>query len=55
MITAEEFKNKMMEIAIPGDPEIAHQMADVLLCRTLRELGYCEGIDIFEKIDKYYS
>lgn len=37
------------------DQEDAHMMADKLMCEYLRELGYGTGVDIFEKIPKWYA
>ena len=37
------------------DQEDTRIMADKLMCELLRELGYGEGVDIFEKIPKWYA
>lgn len=37
------------------DNEICHILMDDCLCTALRELGYDEGIDIFDDTDKWYS
>lgn len=37
------------------DFENFHKQADDLMCRTLRTLGYDKGVDVYEKIPKYYS
>lgn len=37
------------------DQEDTHIMADKLMCELLRELGYGEGVGIFEKIPKWYA
>lgn len=37
------------------DQETAHWMADQLMCDTLRNLGFGEGIEIFENIPKWYA
>ena len=37
------------------DEETTHIMVDELMCDILRELGYGEGVDIFEKMPKWYA
>lgn len=56
-ITPEEFKEKMLEIykEKSGDEEVAHAMMDDLMADLLTELGYGEGIEIFNKQEKWYS
>jgi 5'-deoxynucleotidase YfbR-like HD superfamily hydrolase len=54
-MTPEEFAEKMKEIEISFDPEKAHSKADDLLCAVLRELGYEDGIKIFEEMEKWYA
>lgn len=51
----EEFAKRMAEIAKNLDSEVGHGEADDLLCEVLRELGYGEGIDIFESMHKWYA
>lgn len=51
---AAEFAVKM-KAANTGDTEEAHCEMDDLLCAKLRDLGYCEAVDIFEKTDKWYA
>lgn len=38
-----------------SDIEADHIEADKLLLKMLRELGYGQGCDIFEEIDKWYA
>jgi len=38
-----------------SDPENAHAEADALMCEVLKELGYGEGIKIFDGMEKWYS
>lgn len=38
-----------------GDPEVAHELADRILCRLLIDLGYAEVVDAFDKVEKWYS
>lgn len=53
--SAKGFANEMRRIDRNNDTEMAHILADELMCKLLRELGYGEGVDIFEKMDKWYS
>lgn len=57
IMTPEEFKNKMQEIYDKsyGGGEEGHMMADVLLCEVLMQLGYKEGIDIFNSMEVWYA
>jgi hypothetical protein len=35
--------------------DAAHETADATMCKVLRALGYDEGIDTFEKRDRWYA
>ena len=37
------------------DSEAAHAEADDVICDLLRELGYGDVVDEYEKVDKWYS
>lgn len=56
-ITPEEFAEKMNEINNNPDynEEDAHIDADNLMCDILKEFGYEEGVNVFYKMDKWYS
>lgn len=60
-MTKEEFALLMKEIAGTTtkyhgiDIEDNHARADELLCRVLIELGYHEGIVIYENMPKWYA
>ena len=56
MMSPEEFAKKMQEIAeeCGGDCEASHSTMDDLMCQVLRELGYDEGVEIFEDTEKWY-
>ena len=54
-MTPEEFTEAMQKVARGGDPEMDHSKADDLLCRALRDLGYGDGIKIYEKIHKWFA
>lgn len=52
------FAEKMSEIKAQFDSddlELCHVQMDRLMCDTLRELGYEQGIAIFEGTERYYA
>ena len=53
-MTPEEFAKAMKETQC-SDTEIAHCLADDLMCDLLKSLGYEEGIAIFLESDKWYA
>lgn len=54
-MTPEEFRDKMRFIANISDPERAHYEADDLICCLLDDLGFGAGIEIYEKMEKWYA
>lgn len=59
-MTPEEFKQAMADAyhkywVIENDEEFVHIEMDEIMCDLLRDLGYGEGIDIFESTYKWYS
>jgi len=56
-MTPEEFKIKMQEIRddAAGDIESDHGEADNLMCEVLSSLGYDEGVQIYRRLEKWYS
>ena len=56
-ITPEEFAKRMQEIhdRYLDDEEVVHSEMDDLMCELLRQLGYGEGIDIFDNTHKWYA
>ena len=54
-MSPEEFAKEMAKIALSNDTESAHSQADKLMCEALKELGYYEGIKIFEEMGKWYA
>lgn len=54
-MTPQEFKEKMIEISKIVDIECSHGLADDLMKKALIELGYEDGVQIFEKMDKWYA
>lgn len=54
-MTQQEFTEKMNELSRSDDYEFSHEEADKLMCRALSELGYAKGVEIFEKMCKWYA
>jgi hypothetical protein len=59
-MSKDEYVQKMRELVKlsnwdKGDPEISHTEGNKLLCRALRELGWGELADEFEKMDRWYA
>ena len=54
IMTPEEFA-KAMKKASDYDEEVAHMQMDDLMSDLLRQLGYGEGIDIFENTYKWHA
>lgn len=54
-MTPKEFTFEMQRISKDLDLEGAHREADDLMCRLLVSLGYEEGIEIFQKMEKWYA
>ena len=54
-MTKEEFKKRMQAIADIRDAEKGHIEADDLMCELLKDLGYGEGVDIFEGMNRWYA
>lgn len=38
-----------------GDPEVAHGIADDVLCAFLRTLGYDDIVEAWEQVPKWYA
>lgn len=55
LMTPEQFKAEMEELAKNGDLEDRHGLADDLMCSVLRDLGYGAGVDRFEWLEKWYA
>jgi hypothetical protein len=56
-MTPEEFFYAMRKVSKDntGDPEAMHCDADDLMCKVLTELGYGAGIEVFNKMTKWYA
>lgn len=54
-MTPDDFKERMTELSKGEDIEDRHVYMDNLMCDLLRELGYGDGVDIFELTGKWYA
>ncbi len=55
-MTPEEFLQKLQELYGEGqDPERFHGEADDLIVELLKQLGYGEGAEFFDKCEKWYG
>ena len=54
-MTPEEFKEEMQKIVDECGTEDGHIEADNLMIKLLKELGYEEGAEIFDRMYKWYS
>lgn len=55
-MTPEEFSKEMQAIVDKKDtPDCQHANLDDLMCKALLELGYGDGVSIFEKAEKWYE
>lgn len=54
-MSEEEFAKEMALIKEnhEHDTEACHSLADALLCRALNELGFGEGISIYESLERW--
>ena len=53
-MTHDEFERRMAEV-VPLGIEDRHVAADRLMCEVLKELGYGDGVAIFESMGKWYA
>lgn len=58
-MTPKEFENTMLfleqEYGNGKDEEEFHHEADVLITKLLKQLGYENGVEIFDRNPKWYS
>ena len=56
-MTPAEFGAVMRHISeeCGGDIEGAHAMADEAMCKLLIDLGFDDGVKIFDEMDKWYA
>lgn len=55
MIMPAEFERRMKTVCEIEDPEERHAEADVLMCEVLISLGYQAGVEVFDKVEKWYA
>ena len=54
VMTPEDFAERMRDER-NSDPESGHIHADKLMCNLLSALGYGEGVEVFDSLDKWYA
>lgn len=56
-MTPREFKIKMQEIKDAPDTDIesVHIDMDALMCKLLMELGFGDGVEVFQETDKWWA
>ena len=56
-MTPKEFFVKMQTIVdeFYSDLEVLHSKMDDLMCEVLMELGYDDGVHVFNNADKWYA
>lgn len=54
-MTREQAIAELKNCQEPGDTEAAHSVADEILCKLLRSLGYRDVVDEWEKVEKWYA
>jgi len=50
-----EFLDAMKQAAAMYDTQHSHALADTFMCELLMRLGYHEGVEIFEQMEKWYE
>lgn len=51
----QKFIDKLNEVAQSQDYEMAHSVADDILCEALIALGYEDIVDAWDEVGKWYS
>lgn len=54
-ISREEAIEKLKEQQNNEDTEVAHSIADTILCRLLESLEYSDVIREYDKVEKWYA
>lgn len=54
-MTEKDFTERMKNINELTDVEARHREADELLCQALRDLGYKEGLEIYDNMKMWYA
>lgn len=55
ILSPREFADRMRAAAMSLDIEYSHISMDGIMCSLLRDLGYGEGVEIFENAIKWYA
>ena len=50
-----EAKDQLREIQEMADIEVAHRLADDILCRLLHSLGYADVVAEYNKVGKWFG
>jgi len=51
----EEAIKKLREAQLSHNYEVAHDVADNVLCELLKTLGYADVVEEWEKVGKWYA
>lgn len=54
-ISREEAIEKLKEQQNNEDIEVAHSIADTILCRLLESLGYSDVVKEYDRVEKWYA
>lgn len=54
-ISREEAIEKLKEQQNNEDIEVAHSIADTILCRLLESLGYSDVVREYDRVEKWYA
>ena len=54
-MSREDAIEQLKQAQANGDTEVAHAMADDVLCELLGELGYGDVVEEWAKVDKWYA
>lgn len=55
MITDNELWLQLITVRAAHDPEAVHILADRLLVKTLRQLGFSKAMDVYDDMEKWYA
>ena len=55
MTKPDEALERMVDLKAHNDTEIAHEIADEILCEVLRGLGYNDLVDAYEAVPKWFA
>lgn len=55
MANKEEYLERLKELKLLNDPEIAHEKADKVLLELLVDLDYKDIVEAYREIERWYS